>query len=105
MVAPVVGVDQITMAKITPETSVKSVIKDYLNIKGVFNWYNLAGIGAQKGIPDMFALHKGVLYAIECKSAKGKVSDHQADFLVRVNRAGGVPIVARSLDDVMKHIK
>ena len=89
----------------TPETSTKYAIKDYLNLKGVFNWYNLAGMGAMKGIPDMFALHKGVLYGIEVKAPKGKVSDHQADFLVRLNRAGGVPIVARSLDDVMRIIK
>jgi len=86
----------------TEETGTKHAIKDYLSLKGVFWWYNLAGIGAYKGIPDIFALHKGVLYAIEVKAQKGKVSDAQADFLVRVNRAGGVPLVARSLEDVMK---
>lgn len=89
----------------TIETSTKIAIKDYLNLKRVMWWYNLAGIGAHKGLPDLFALHNGVLYGIEVKAPKGKVSDHQADFLVQLNRAGAVPIVARSLDDVMRVIK
>lgn len=89
----------------TIETATKHAIKDYLSLKGIMWWYNLAGMGAQKGIPDLCALHKGTFYAIEVKTPKGKVTDSQADFLVRTNRAGGVPIVARSLDDVMKVIK
>ena len=89
----------------TLETSTKHAIKDYLNLKGVFHWYNLQGIGAQHGIPDICALHKGVFYAIEVKTPTGKITDKQADFLVLVNRAGGVPVVARSLDDIMSIIK
>ena len=93
------------MNRMTPENSVKSVVKDYLDMKGILHWQNMAGIGSVRGLPDRFALHKGILYAIEVKSKSGKVSDYQADFLVRINRAGGVPIVVRSLDDLMKIIK
>ena len=85
----------------TPETSIKTAIKDYLNLKRVFWWYNLAGIGAYKGLPDIFAIHKGVIYGIEVKAPRGRLSDYQIDFGSRFGDAGGKFIVARSLDDVM----
>jgi Holliday junction resolvase len=96
------------------ESDIQRAILDYLSIKRIFHWRNNSGalktegghfvrFGAV-GSPDIFALHKGVLYAIEVKTKKGRVSDAQAQFLVQVNRAGGVPLVARSLDDVMKKL-
>ncbi len=88
----------------TKETETKNIIKDYLNLKGVFWWYNLAGIGSQRGIPDLFALHNGKLYAIEVKTPKGKLSDHQLNFLNRVDLCGGKAVIARSLNDVMRYI-
>lgn len=89
----------------TEETATKHAIKDYLNLKRVTWWYNLAGIGAYKGLPDLFAVYKGVIYGIEVKTAKGKLSEWQGDFLERLKDAGGVAIVARSLEDVMEVIK
>ena len=92
------------MSRMTPETGLKHAIKDYLSLKGVFWWYNLAGIGAMKGIPDMFALRGGKLYAIEVKAPKGVLSGYQTEFLAAVESAGGVSVVARSLDDIIKYI-
>lgn len=85
----------------TLETALKHSIKQYLDLKGVFHWYSLAGIGAYKGIPDLFALHKGILYGIEVKAPKGVISIHQAEFGRRMVRAGGVFILAKSLDEIM----
>ncbi len=85
----------------TEETSLKHAIKDYLGYKGVMHWYNLAGMGAYKGLPDIFALHRGKLYGIEVKAPRGVVSGHQEAFLSKLKEEGGVSIVARSLDDVM----
>ena len=45
-------------------------------------------------------LNDGRLLAIEVKSAKGKLTKYQKDFIDGVNSAGGVAFVARSIDDV-----
>lgn len=42
----------------------------------------------------------GRLLAIEVKSAKGRLTKHQKAFIDGVNHAGGVAIVARSIEDV-----
>lgn len=85
----------------TLETSIKHAIKDYLTLKGIFWWYNLAGLGAQKGIPDLFALKDGTLYGLEVKTPQGVVSGHQEAFGEWLTKAGGIFLVVRSLDDVM----
>ncbi|MFN7088388.1 MAG: VRR-NUC domain-containing protein [Candidatus Paceibacteria bacterium] len=88
----------------TEETILKNQIKDYLNIKQVFWWYNLQGLGSQKGIPDLFALKNGVLFAIEVKSPKGKLSEAQENFLERIKLNGGTVIIARKLEDIEKFL-
>ena len=88
----------------TQETITKQQIKAYLNLKGYFWWYNLAGIGAQKGIPDMFVLHKGILFAVEVKTSTGNLSTWQTQFLENVNDHGGMPVVARSVEDIIKFL-
>ena len=56
-----------------------------------------------RGLSDIVgALRDGRWLAIECKSARGVVSDDQAAFLEAVNAIGGVGIVARSVGDVMR---
>lgn len=85
----------------TEETAIKHQIKDYLKLKGIFYWYNLQGMGAYKGIPDMCAVKDGVIYGIEVKRPKGKQSENQLEFEGKFNTAGGKYIVARSLEDIM----
>lgn len=43
----------------------------------------------------------GYFLAIECKSAKGRVSDDQKKWLKAMQALGAICIVARSLDDVI----
>ena len=88
----------------TEETAIKKQIKDYLNAKGIFHWYNLQGLGAQKGLPDIFALKNGKLYAIEVKKKKGKLSPHQIRFLGDIRNNDGQAIVAYSYEDVAKYL-
>lgn len=88
----------------TPETGTKIAIKQWLQLRGIFWWYNLAGVGSQKGIPDLCALHKGVFYGIEVKSKTGKLTEHQMAFERATTAAGGTFVLARDLDDVMSAI-
>ena len=84
----------------TEETSLKKTLKDYLNIKHIFWWYCLAGMGAYPGVPDLFAMKEGMIYGIEVKSSKGHQSEMQKVFEERFRKSGGIYILARSLEDV-----
>jgi hypothetical protein len=54
------------------------------------------------GGPDIFALKEGHLYAIEVKGPRGMQSRQQVVFQHEFEKAGGVYLVARSLEDVTK---
>lgn len=72
----------------------------------------------QKGAPDIIALVAqkvpinidgpssvfGVGLAIEVKSATGRVSPEQEDWLLKWRKNGGHVVVARSVDDVLEKI-
>ncbi|MEK6880386.1 MAG: VRR-NUC domain-containing protein [Nanoarchaeota archaeon] len=88
----------------TPETALKQQIKHYLQLKRVMFWSNLQGLGAHKGLPDIFALRAGIIYAIEVKTKKGNLSEYQQEFLKEIELNGGISIVARKLEDVIEKI-
>ncbi len=53
-----------------------------------------------KGVSDIIGIFDGKFLAIEVKTEKGKLSEHQVEFLDRVRENGGIAIVARSVEDV-----
>lgn len=56
-----------------------------------------------RGLSDIVgALRDGRWLAVECKSARGVVSDEQAAFLEAVRAVGGVAVLAYSVDDVVR---
>jgi hypothetical protein len=59
-------------------------------------------MGSVPGVPDIIGIHKGRMIAIELKAPKGVVSEAQQEFIDRINEAGGLAFVARSLDDVIE---
>lgn len=91
--------------KVTEETSIKMAIKQYLAIKGWYYFYFLQGLGSFPGICDIIAVKNGVTLFIEVKTPKGKLSAHQKLFKENIERAGGVFVVARSVDDIISAIK
>ena len=90
--------------KNTPENNEKKVIKDYLDIKGIFHFPIMQGLGSAKGLPDRFAIRKGKVYAIEIKSGIGKQSEWQKWFQLNWEAEGGIYILG-GIDEVMKIIK
>jgi hypothetical protein len=102
MKIPVIGGNK-KMSKNTPENLEKRAIKDYLNAKRYFWWYNVQGLGSFRGLPDIFALRGGKIWAIEVKAKKGKLSSYQVDFLITFKEAGGKVIVG-GIDAVMKSL-
>lgn len=57
----------------------------------------------QRGMSDIMGVLKdGRTLAIECKSLTGRLKPHQAEFLERVRKAGGVAGVCRSVEDAVE---
>lgn len=56
------------------------------------------------GVPDILGYHKGtgVILAAEVKSGKDTVSKDQERFLASVKASGGIALVIRSSDDLVK---
>ena len=54
------------------------------------------------GVSDIIGSFNGRLLAIEVKTRRGKTTKNQDEFIRKVNEAGGVGFVARSIDDVEK---
>lgn len=95
------------------EHDTQAAILDYLAYRRIFHWRNNTGAMRSEyngkarffrfgavGSPDIFALKAGTCYGIEVKGEKGKQSDAQKEFQVRFEAAGGVYVLARSIDDV-----
>ena len=58
-----------------------------------------------RGLPDVvFMLKGGTMGAVECKSETGRVTSEQQATLDLIARHGGIAFVARSADDVAKHL-
>lgn len=101
-----------------PEQQIKNAILDYLALlKGCVYWVtDSVGIWDpvkkiyrkrnskhhRPGVSDIIACYRGSLVAIEVKSRRGRLTDEQRLFLNQVAAAGGISIVARSVDDVMR---
>ena len=52
--------------------------------------------------PKMVGTYLAQFVAVECKGPRGRVSDAQRQFVEVVQKAGGLAVIARSLDDVEK---
>lgn len=91
------------------EKEIQSAIIQYLTLKKILHWrqnsgtfktvYRMGIVGA----PDIFAVKESKIYGIEVKNEKGKLSDGQILFRQQFEKAGGIYLVARSIDDVLAY--
>jgi len=97
------------------ESDIKRELLKYLAVRGIFAWSNprtgiynkksggFIPIGLQ-GVSDIIGiLSSGRLLAIEVKGDKGKLSEAQSRFINRINKEGGLGIVACSIDDLLEN--
>ena len=92
------------------EHATQTAVLQYLALKKIFAWRNNTGAVktqdgrffqfGQVGSPDIIAVHGGMVYGLEIKSAIGALSEGQKQWSERFARAGGVYVVVRSLNDV-----
>lgn len=93
------------------ESAIQAKIMDALKASGTAFWrINNTGklpggrwaSRSSVGVSDLIAIGPGgVFTGIEVKDADGEQNDAQIKFQEAVERAGGVYIVARSVDDVL----
>lgn len=95
------------------ESEITASIRGVLKMVNVFHWKAWQGPMSQpKGVSDIIGiLPRGIaestggrFLAIEVKRPGGKVSPHQAQFIDRVNRMGGLGFVAYSAQDVIDRL-
>lgn len=99
-----------------PESDVVRSCLDYLKIRGIFAWRQNAGViplanggvrfSGLRGVSDILGiLPDGRFLAVECKSAKGKTSEHQDAFLDQIAANGGVACVVRSVEELAEDLR
>lgn len=88
------------------EKQTTKAILDWLKAHRIFAWKVWQGLGSYKGVSDIIAVWPGGrIVAIEVKSSKGVLSVCQNAFLVDIRTAGGITIVARSIDDFIEQVQ
>ena len=105
------------LSKPQPEYLIEKEILSYLRIKGIFCFKVRNGATYDpkrkvyrkgttlKGIADIFALlPDGKACWIEVKTPTGRATKDQKLFLDRINKSRGIGFIARSVDDVNKHL-
>lgn len=84
------------------EQKLQSQIIKYITARG---GYAVKVITATKaGVPDIIACLDGKFYGIEVKVGDNKPSPLQLANLRQIAKAGGIDILAYSLDDVINHV-
>lgn len=60
---------------------------------------------AHVGISDIIICIRGKILCVECKSPRGTLSHNQKIFKEKIEKTGGIYIIARSLEDVTHIVK
>ena len=84
----------------TPEAVLKKAIKDLVVRRGGF-WSSVqGGAGSKIGDPDMVICYKGKYIGVEGKTYEGAQSEWQKLRMTQIRAAGGMYILARTVQDV-----
>lgn len=90
------------MVKKAESKIVKDILAYLRKLEGCFAWKEHGGMYGTAGIPDIICCYKGRFIGIEVKCPGEKLKKLQEITLRDISRAGGITIVAYSLDDVIK---
>ena len=87
------------------EADITRQIRQYLDMQGIFHWKQWQGPMSQpKGVSDIIGIYNGRFLAIEIKKPGGKLTPMQAAFIMKVIAAGGIGLMATSVDDVIARL-
>ena len=94
--------DTIMVPIVAPAKKEKEVcaeLRAYWKYNGFFVIRNQQGIGSKKGLADYTIVRDGMVVFVEAKATKGKQSPFQKQFQEELEKAGGLYILAYSLED------
>lgn len=83
----------------------KKAIKEYLNGVGAFWSMIPGGAYAKTGDPDMIVCYMGRYIAVEAKTPEGVQSQWQKLRQSQIEEAGGIYVLARSVEQVKEVIE
>jgi len=86
---------------VAKESDITRDIRKVLKQLGVVAVKFWGGPMTERGVSDLLCCFQGRFVAIEVKRSGGRLSPEQERFLERVRAAGGLGIVAYSVDDVI----
>ena len=82
------------------ENEITNKIRDYLKtLPECFSWKEHGGLYGTTGIPDIIVCYRGRFVAFEVKNEKGKATVLQMVTIRKIQAAGGIAAVVRSVDD------
>lgn len=92
--------------QIVKEKKIVSDILRYLKtLDGCFFFKEHGGMYGTAGIPDLIICYKGNFIGLEVKTDTGRATDLQLATIRKIQRAGGIAGVVRSVDEVKSVIE
>jgi hypothetical protein len=58
----------------------------------------MKGLGVVAGVPDIIAIHRGQVFALELKSGGGRATATQLETIAAMEKAGAYACIAEGLD-------
>jgi hypothetical protein len=88
----VVDPEQVRWAE--PELAFQRAVCNLLKVRGWLYFHDYDSRKNARGFPDLIAVRRQRLLFVELKSADGKVTDDQADWLYRLGALGSAEVEA-----------
>lgn len=79
---------------------VKAILRYLKTVQNCFFWKEHGGMYGTAGIPDIIACIDGRFYSFEVKTDEGTPTKLQLATIRKINAAGGIAQVVRSVEDV-----
>ncbi len=79
---------------------VKAIVQYLKTVKNCFFWKEHGGMYGTAGIPDIIACIDGRFYGFEVKTEEGTPTKLQLSTIRKINAAGGIALVVRSVEEV-----
>lgn len=106
------------MRRASPEQQIQRAVFQHLKMRaapGVFAFHVpnggyrkpkeaaiMKGLGVVAGVPDVIAIFKGKVYALELKAEGGRPTEKQLVAVDSIRNAGGFAVIAEGLDRALR---
>jgi Holliday junction resolvase len=87
------------------EKQIENKIKRLLADRGAYYFKHFGCKFSKAGVPDLVCCLNGRFIGIEVKRPDGKLSEIQKINLEQIERAGGIALVARSVEEVQSALE